>query len=295
MDERRASAMAEVVAVYRAAESLKPEEQRICYDSLARHFLRRRYRLVLSSRRLAEIVLRLAVERPWPGDIGTILVRTRYIDDLVAGCLSNGISQLVILGAGYDSRAYRMEGLADRVKVFEIDHPATQAAKTATVADLFGTLPGHVTYIPLDFNRRTLSEALAASAYDPDRTTLFIWEGVTMYLERGAVEDTLRFVATNSGADSSIVFDYLRYSDRYDEEQLRMLKKNQDSLVKRGEPWTFGLPEGTVGNFVSSLGFREVVEASDDTLKDKYLTGPNQNRAMYAFLPIVHATVHIAA
>jgi methyltransferase (TIGR00027 family) len=130
------------------------------------------------------------------------------MDDYLGACLRAGIEQLVILGAGLDSRAYRIEGLKGQVRVFEVDHPATQAAKLAKLTKLFGALPAHVTYVPIDFDAETL-EKLFDFGYSRQHKTLFIWEGVVHYLTAEAVDQTLSFVSKHSGAGSSIIFDYV--------------------------------------------------------------------------------------
>jgi methyltransferase (TIGR00027 family) len=107
---------------------------------------------------------------------GFLMARERYIDDVLQNFLNEGLQQLVILGAGYDSRAYRFD-LPGRVKTFEVDHPVTQADKLKRVQRVFGKIPEHVTYIPVDFNTQTLSERLLSSGYGPGLISLFIWQG----------------------------------------------------------------------------------------------------------------------
>lgn len=291
MDEQRASWTAEIMAMYRAVESLKPEGERVCHDSLAAGFVSPPYRLLFKSRRLTEALLWMTVERPWPGDYGTIVLRTRYIDDYLKACIEGGLRQLVILGAGYDSRPYRIHGIEDGLRVFEVDHPATQRAKVAAVGQILGRVPAYVTHVPVDFNVDSLEKRLSAAGYDSALRTLFIWEGVTMYLDRAAVEATLRFIAGNSGPGTSVIFDYLLISDHYDPEQQRMMRKNEEALLRRGEPWTFGLRDDEVEPFLSEFGFSDVVAVGGIELSHRYFTGANRGRKTYAFLPIVHATV----
>jgi methyltransferase (TIGR00027 family) len=116
---------------------------------------------------------------------------------------------LVILGAGYDTRAYRFDKLKEEVKVFEVDHPATQKVKIEKVSKALGSLPGHVVYVSVDFEKERLDKKLSESGYNKSLKTLFIWEGVTMYLTAEAVDETLAFVAGNSGKGSSIIFNYI--------------------------------------------------------------------------------------
>ena len=181
---------------------------RVCYDPLAQHFLGAKYRVFARSRLLIRLALWNA-ERRSPGVFGCLAGRTRYIDDCLKACIDDGIKQLVILGAGYDTRAYRFGELKEKVKVFEVDHPATQKVKIEKVSRMLGSLPGHVVYVPIDFEKERLDKKLFESGYDKSLKTLFIWEGVTMYITAEAVDETLAFVAGNSGKGSSIIFNYI--------------------------------------------------------------------------------------
>jgi methyltransferase (TIGR00027 family) len=134
-----------------------------------------------------------------PGFHEFFLARTRYIDDYLKAALEKGLEQLVILGVGYDSRAYRFEELKQQTRVFEVDPPATQQVKKERVQGLFKTLPGHVVYIPVDFQKETLTDSLIANGYDQGLKTLFLWEGVTMYIDAGPADAVLSFIAGFSG------------------------------------------------------------------------------------------------
>ena len=139
-------------------------------------------------------------------------IRTKHIDAILSESLTNKVKQVVNLGAGYDSRAYRFHQIAPEVKYFEIDLPEMIANKKIRVNELLGALPDWVSYVPIDFNKQTLQEELIKAGYDKNKKTLFIWEGVTYYISKEAVKSTLKFVANQSSPGSSIVFDYLPLS-----------------------------------------------------------------------------------
>ena len=128
MKQDRSSYTAEVVAVYRAAESLRPEGRRVCYDPLARHFLRSSYRLACGLGPLVRPLFWLLAERHFSDDVAQGIGRTRFIDDYVEQCVDQKIDQMVVLGAGFDTRAYRLPSTRG-LSVFEVDHPATQQNK----------------------------------------------------------------------------------------------------------------------------------------------------------------------
>src|SRR5207249_10871848 len=122
--------------------------------------------------------------------------------------IRDGAVQVVILGAGFDARPYRLDELLKHTHVFEIDHPETQRLKIRRVREVIGEPPANVVYAPIDFRTDSLGDVLTRAGYRPDRTTFFIWEGVTMYLPEESVRTTLRSIVSNAVPGSRIVFDY---------------------------------------------------------------------------------------
>ena len=286
MRRKRSSLTATGIAVARGVESEKPEGERICYDPYARRFVPG---WLYST--IAFFIKSGYAERRGPGVLGFLAARDRYIDDVLQGFLEAGLQQLVILGAGYDSRAYRFEKLKNGVKVFEVDHPATQADKLAKVQAVFGTIPEHVKYVPVDFNTQTLEQRLLESGYDPHLKTLFIWQGVTMYLTAEAVDHTLKFVVQCSAPGSTIVFDYL-YRRALDGVQKRVEISNMRRYrFMTGEGLTFGIEEGTVEAFLKQRGFSKVRDMDANGLKQAYCTGKNAGRKVASLYGIVVAEI----
>jgi methyltransferase (TIGR00027 family) len=272
MRKNQTSLTAAGIAVMRAVESEKPADERICYDPYARRFIPAWMYHVLGF-----FIRSGYAEWRGPGVNGFLAARDRYVDDVLQRFLNEGLQQLVILGAGYDSRAYRFD-LA-KVKTFEVDHPVTQLDKLAKVWAVFGKSPDHVCYVSIDFNTQTLAECLLASGYNPGLKTLFIWQGVSMYLTAQAVDATLAFVVQQSGADSAIVFDYI-YQD-----VLEAARQNEVNNMRRyrfmtGEGLTFGIPVGTISSFLRQRGFGTVSNVDADDLKEMYCTGKNAGRSI---------------
>jgi methyltransferase (TIGR00027 family) len=281
MRKNRSSHTAAGIAIARAVESEKPADKQICYDPYARRFVP-----AWMYHAFGFFIKIGYAEWRGPGVNGFLVARDRYIDDVLQDFLNEGLQQLVILGAGFDSRSYRFD-LAGRVKTFEVDHPATQSEKLAKLRDIFGRAPSYVVYVPIDFNTQTLEECLLASGYDPGLKTLFIWQGVSMYLTGEAVDATLYFVANHAGQGSAIVFDYL-----YREVLEGVRKQNEVGNMKRyrfmtGEGLTFGIPEGTVETILKARGFRQVKDVNAADLKSAYFTGKNTARAVVGGYGIV--------
>ena len=290
MKEGKPSASAEIAVFYRAIESMKPEGERVCYDPVARRFLGTVLTIVTGSRLLTKVALWYRT-RHNPGGPGYVTARTRYIDDYLTECLEGGLEQLVILGAGYDSRAYRFDGLRGRVRVFEVDHPATQRVKIEKVRKAFGSLPDDVVYVPLALGEEKLAEGLLEGGYRNDSKTLFICEGVTAYLSGEAVDETLAFVAGNSGEGSSIIFDYMYKALLDGTREQEEAQKVQEIYTRMGEPFSFGVEEGTIAGFLAQRGFHRVKDIDGEFLKNAYFQGVNRDKQVSRLGGIVHATV----
>ena len=286
MRKNQTSMTAIGIAIVRGIESEKPEGKRICYDPYASQlvspFL---YKFVRFFDKIGYSEIK------GPGVMGFLTVRDRHVDGYLKACLKDGIQQLVILGAGLDARAYRFEELKNDVKVFEVDHPASQATKLEKLKQVFGSQPTHVIYVGIDFNTQRLDQRLFKSGYDERLKTLFIWQGVTQYLTPESVDSSLDFIAEHSGPGSAVIFDY-------------MYPTLLDGTIKRGEVanmrskrWisnemrTFGIPEGKVTEFLEQRGFTQVHDADASYLHDTYFTGENAKRTVAYGYAIASAVV----
>lgn len=290
MIKGKASWTAEMTAVFRATESLRPIGQRLFEDRFATHFLRPWIRLLLKSRRLALFVLWLMVDRRFPGATDTIVSRIRCVDDCLKTAIKDGIEQVVILGAGYDSRAYRFARLKE-IKVFEVDHPSTQHLKKEKVKRIFNALPGHVTYVAVDFEKEKMLPKLLNAGFVSNQKTLFIWEGVCKYLTKDAVNDLLSQVSSNACQGSCIVFDYLFESMINASSGTPLEKRILDFQLKKGEPFIFGLPEDNPEDRIKSIGFSNVKSTSAAKIKATYFRSINRAKNLHPFWGIIEATV----
>ena len=265
MKQNRSSLTASGIAIVRAIESEKPAGERVCYDPYARRFVNGGlFHLIRFFDKIGYS------ERAGAGVMGFLAVRERHIDEHLQACLNEGLQQLVILGAGFDARAYRFDQLKQGKRVFEVDHPATQAVKLDKVREIFGRVPEHVTFVPVDFNTQTLAQRLIESGYDESLKTLFIWQGVTQYLTPEAVDSTLAFVAGHSAPGSSIIFDYVYPATLEDPAKHGEVKRMRRMRRVSGEGLVFGIPAGTVKTFLQQRGFAQVHNA-DSHLSSRHL------------------------
>jgi methyltransferase (TIGR00027 family) len=153
--------------------------------------------------------------------------------------------------------------------------------------------PAHVTFLPLDFNTQTLDERLPANGYNERSKTLFIWQGVTYFLDPQGVDSTLAFIAGHSGAGSALIFDYF-YNEVLRDASRRDVKMMRQAARLTGEAYMFGVDQGQIEPFLTRRGFRDVRNATLEDLKRLYFTGPNAGRVIPTGIAIVSARVNKA-
>lgn len=262
------SRTAQYVALYRALESDERRREPLFRDRLAREFLPRRLRAAVCLARLGP--LRAAVERyadhRAPGARSSAICRTRFIDDVVRREAAHGVTQLAILGAGFDCRAHRLPE-PKSIKTFEVDRAETQAKKRAVVDRL--STRGDVVYVAVDFQQDDLGDRLAAAGWDSAARTTFIWEGVTNYLDARAVEDVLAFVGRAAPA-SALVFTYVHRGMLDGSVGFEGAERLLADVRRLGEPWTFGLHPDEVAAFVSRIGLRLEADLGADDYRSRY-------------------------
>ena len=254
MKEGQASRTAEYMALFRALESSLPAERRLFDDPLARTFLGPSLAFVARLARLPGLcdpVLRI-IDNRWPGARTSGVARTRFIDDAVVAALAEQTEQLVVLGAGFDSRAYRLPGLRN-VAVFEVDHPDTLSRKRTALTRALGAIPEHVRFVASDFNQDDLEQAMAAAGYRESARTLFLWEGVTNYLSEAAVDATLRW-CSRAAPGSRLLFTYVERSVLEDPRSFFGTEKLFATLAAAGEAWTWGIEPCALAEFLAQRG-----------------------------------------
>jgi len=284
----RPSQTAEVVCLLRATDQRRRPAQRILDDPYARWFLGPLASATLAtweaSGRLGDLAERLS-----PGVTTFVLVRHRYIDDRLAAALAGSrIRQIVILGAGYDTRAYRFAMALGGRPVFEVDFPATSGRKARILARHARELPpSDVRRVEIDFQTQSLEERLLASGFEKGSASFFIWEGVSMYLTRDAVKATLRAITTLGGAGSELAMDFWYLVDAPDLLSTAY-RASASALSLVGEPVTFGIHPEDCTAFLERQGLRVAEVADAATLEARYV---RDRRRVHPAMYLVHATV----
>jgi methyltransferase (TIGR00027 family) len=258
--DRRASFTAQTCAARRAAETLQPPGRRLLDDPWSRHFVRDPF--------LRACLIHPLVARGFIGLLNYVygaashiftVLRVRYTDDVRITAINDGIDQLVLLGAGFDTTTLR--GAArSTVRIFEVDAPTTQAAKRAVIERLRPDKCNDQTvWVPCDFERDRLREKLLANGFDPTKRSLIAWIGVTGYLTEHAIDTTLADLAVLCARGSQLVVDYINpdvITDNGRPAGVRRLARARGSAARRGEPFRTRWTATDADALLASHGFQ---------------------------------------
>jgi len=216
---------------------------------------------------------RLFVSRFAPmGVYEYVIARTKYIDQVFSDAVDQGVEQVLIFGAGFDTRSIRLLPDDSAVRVFEVDAEVTQKAKLGRLGEVGVPIPDNTTYIAIDFLKDDPMERLMANGFQRGRRCLFILEGLLMYLDDDAVDSTFRLIHELSGEGSRVVFDYIYSSVLSHEERYFGERELSKNVSDSGEPWTFGFEEGKVGECLRVYGFNIEEECNSETLEKRFFT-----------------------
>jgi methyltransferase (TIGR00027 family) len=221
----------------------------------------------------AETVVREAEERPSGRRMRIfIAVRTRFAEDALAVAVEKGVRQFVVLGAGLDTYAYRST-LPERLRIFEVDHPATQDWKRQRLEDAAISVPSSLTFAPVDFERQTLAEGLMVAGFDPSQETFFTWLGVVPYLSEEAVWSTLGFIA-NLKNGAHVVFDYSDPPASLSGQARISHQERAAHVAQLGEAWLNYFKADELRGKLMALGFCEVEDLGPAQIAARYF--PNR-------------------
>ena len=206
-----------------------------------------------------------------PGAFWFELARTHHMDEVLLNEVAGGATQVVFLGAGLDSRAYRLRDELSSAALFEVDHPITAAVKAERLEALYGEMPDHVNYVHVDFNTEAVGERLAAHGFDAGARSMVLWSGVSMYLEPEGVAESLRWFASGTGPGSAIVFDYLWKEMLDGDDSFYGAAELRKQVASNGEPFKFGIPRGEAGEFVAGFGLEIEEDLGPDDAHERLL------------------------
>lgn len=209
-------------------------------------------------------------ERSVPGSYWQEIARVKYFDEILLDEVSSGVPQVVMLGAGLDTRGYRFASDLAGCRTFEVDHPVTGERKRERLRATFGEVPSHVTYVSADLTIDDLGSALIAHGFDPSLPAVTLWIGVTMYLSQEAVADVLGW-ASDRPLGSSIAFDYIYKRFFKSRRGLRGARRMRTMMQLSGERLTFGLDPDGVETLLHEYGLFLKDHKGPKSLEERYL------------------------
>ncbi len=262
MERDRPSATAQGAAVVRALHQVLDDEPRILDDPIAARLVGEELeRARKSARWFAARGLRAA-----------FTMRSRYAEDCLAESIGDGVRQYVMLGAGLDTFAYRQPAWAASLQIFEVDYPATQNWKRAQLASAGISIPANVTFVPVDFERVSLKEALAAGGLDFGIPTFFSSLGVTQYLTEEALDLSLNLVLSMPPR-SEIVFSFVLAAHALSWRERAIAAMFAAIARASGEPWLTRFSPQQLAGRLASMGFSKVRCFSAEDANARYFRG----------------------
>jgi methyltransferase (TIGR00027 family) len=288
MANRGAGGTAIGAAICRLVEQYQPPQMRLFNDPVIEAIVQWPIKAAMRFSAVRNFFLR-KTEDVAEGTYGALVCRVRYNDDLIETAISDGIEQLVILGAGLDTRACRLPRI-DRMRVFEVDLPKVQINKKAKVANYLGGLPSNVTFVPIDFNVDSLESVFARTPFDSSKRAVFIWEGVTQYIPEDAVRRTLAFVG-KSAPGSVIAFTYVLKSIIDVDSDIPGAQRLMIEVAKQGAPWIFGLDPKSIGEFLGTFCLMLKADVGSADYQARYLRPINRKLAVSECERIAEAVV----
>jgi methyltransferase (TIGR00027 family) len=272
--ESKTSRTAEMTCFSRAASYLEDSEQYKSDDYIS---------LVMVPSFIKPLIKWPIIRRrflKWFGSEGIyeyVIARTKFIDYEFKNALEEGYEQILIFGAGFDSRAVRFANISKNVRIFEMDVPVTQNDKIDCYRKKGIVIPGNLVFIPIDFEKQRITERLSESGFAMNKKSLFILEGLTMYLQSESVDQTFKIIQEYAGQGSKIVFDYIYASVLRNEK----LYYGEPGMLRRtakvNEAWVFGIEKGSIDEFLTKYGFEILSHMNSSDLESMFFRDKQGN------------------
>lgn len=262
------SATAEITCAQRAAETLMPMHSRLIKDPYARYFLRSRALKFWCTIPLAARFALFLCDRLYPGVQALVLLRNLWYEEILTNALQDGFTQVVLLGAGYDTTAHRLD--LGSATLFEVDAPPTQEAKREVIRRHGHRPNGKVVYVPCDFEGDALVPCLQDHGFNPSARSLIVWYGVSYYLSAAAVRQTFSAVADLSAVGSRFLWDYMDPSVIDGTTVYVGAQRCRDAVAKHGEPFSFGVNREDAEHLMRTFGFDGLVHMTAVDLAARY-------------------------
>jgi methyltransferase (TIGR00027 family) len=266
------SRTAQSMAVLRAIEHRgRPLPEQILSDPWAWRFIPSVWWRLASGFPLTARLVSAAVRHWIPGAQEYALARAKFVDEATIRLSTEGLEQLVVLGAGFDTTVFRLRDHLKHVRVFEVDHPATQRVKLAKLSQQ--RLPLPVRFVPVDFERESFAQKLTEAGFDSSKRTLLTWLGVTYYLTPEAVNKTVAEVAQLLAPGSRFIFDFVPPEAQSGGMADQALQSGLREATRLGEPFLCGLDPDTLPAWLAQYGFGQLGCFDHAWLRQRYCKG----------------------
>ena len=274
--EQKPSETALFAALRRTIAHKEFRNEKFGPDDLAEYFLPPHFRFFLRFTKIRENT-KNKLNDALPGLNEYMIARTAYFDRLFVDALDNEIRQIVLLGAGYDTRAYRFNQSNRGTKIFELDITPTQDRKKKCLKKARIDIPQHVRFVPINFKEESLKDVLEKAGYEDQAKTLFLWEGVSYYLDAESVDVTLDFVSLASHQESAIAFDYTislseeNLNDYYGVREFAQTMKEHHA----NEELMFSIDEGKIESYLEQRGLKKLDHLDNGEIERTFLVKDN--------------------
>ena len=274
--EQKPSETALFAALRRTIAHKEFRNEKFGPDDLAEYFLPPHFRFFLRFTKIRENT-KNKLNDALPGLNEYMIARTAYFDRLFVDALDNEIRQIVLLGAGYDTRAYRFNQSNRGTKIFELDITPTQDRKKKCLKKARIDIPQHVRFVPINFKEESLKDVLEKAGYEDQVKTLFLWEGVSYYLDAESVDVTLDFVSHTSHQESAIAFDYTislsekNLNDYYGVREFAQTMKEHHA----NEELMFSIDEGKIESYLEQRGLKKLDHLDNGEIERTFLVKDN--------------------
>lgn len=263
MQQTKPSRTGEITAIMRAMHQIVDDEPRLMVDSIAPRLVD----ATGTADSWCAPILAHPFAKQWRAGF---LIRNRYAEDCLTGCAERGAQQYAILGAGLDTFAFRQPAWARSLRVYEIDHPATQSWKRDRLKAAGIAIPSNLTFVPIDFEGTSLVDALRAGGFDSGKPTFCSWVGVTQYLTIDAIKETLEFVLSLPRG-SEIVLSFILPFETAPHLEAQALAIAAQRAAEVGEPWLTTFRAEDLMVQLWAMGFSDVVHLTPEDVHERYL------------------------
>jgi methyltransferase (TIGR00027 family) len=257
-----------------ALQLTSPALRRVCHNRFFQWLLRRKF--------ISETLRPISAQ---------VLSRAKYVEEKLEQAVSKGIAQYVIIGAGFDSFCLRRPDFSAGLRIYEIDHPATQQIKRKRLMKILDSSPKGVEFLAIDLEKRTIVDALSGSSFLKDEKAFFSWLGTVPYLSEDAVFTVLRDLASFAARGSEIVFDYLIPTYQMTLEDRQALGRGIRIIERWGEPVKSFFELDAFPDEVARLGYHIFENQSPAELNKRYFFDRSDNLATHSAAYNIHAEI----